>query len=115
MKRKVDLLSFYGGFTLNEDRKIPGFRTGDLCVYMWFSSACTNMGQQGNAAQPLFILFTHNKRPPDQQSKGIMAGQGAIVDRFLWNFSKNVDLCGFAVSGTRGPFSGHGDRLKFLI
>ena len=45
MKRKVDLLNFYGGFTLNDERKIHGFRTGDVAAFAWFSPACTNIGQ----------------------------------------------------------------------
>ena len=33
---------------MNEDRKIPGFRTVDLRFYMWCSSACTNMGKNAD-------------------------------------------------------------------
>ena len=54
------------------------------------------MGQQSNTAQSLFYLITHKQRPPDLQSKDIIAGQRAFVDTFLWNFSENVDLRGSA-------------------
>ncbi len=57
-------------------RKIPGFGTGDEAIYVWFSSACTNMGQQADAD----MLFRHNKRPPMVLLGTIIAQKQPFVD-----------------------------------
>ena len=43
--------------------KIPGFGTGDEAIYVWFSSACTNMGQQSQIQRLLVALFGHKNSP----------------------------------------------------
>ena len=55
-----------------QNMKKPGFRTGDLRFYMWFSSESTNMGKQANAAGPLLQLFRHKNSPLPWKYAGIM-------------------------------------------
>ena len=77
MKRKVDLLNFYGGFTLKKDRKIPGFRTGDLRFCVWCSSACTNMD----------MIFAILRQPKANQQEKIVLKVNDIRRYFPQNYT----------------------------
>ena len=48
--------------SLPRSMKNPRFGTGDEVIKVWFSSACTNMGQQSRTTRCFFQLFSHTIR-----------------------------------------------------